>query len=365
MAKMIITIFEFFLNILDSAIIEPTIPDGVGTVYIVSDNNTGSYYIQFVGICSETGSTYNIIQQQINGVTSVKPIINLQTTSTSPMPTISVSDFTMNLAYDPDNVFSITVIPTNGIPADECHLVSNNTVMKYENFTLTFNSMTITSIAALFRADTIRLTPFIGYLPSDSSPPHTVASPLYVCIDYSSDFNVGLYTIDPTFISDIMNAYNQLVGSLKAPQILGGSAPPISDISTSGQVFQVGTTPISVLEQIHKFSLRCELSEVGNPPVTSYIWRKDGQLIVDNNVKYSIEGDKLTIKNTEESDQGSYRCFVGNSVGSDQAMTSLDITQEPEATSPPSPTTPPPPQPRWVPQPFTRVSYMYHLLLNC
>ena len=332
-------------------------------MYIVSDNNTGSYYIEFEGVCSATGSTYNIIQQQVDGVTSVKPIINLQTTPTSPMPTISVSDFTMNLVYDPDNIFSITVIPTNGIPADECHLV-NNTVMKYEDSTLTFNSMTITSIAALFRADTIRLTTFVGYLPSDSNPPHTVAGPLYVCIDYSSGFNVGLYTTDLTFITDMMNAYDQLVGSLKAPQILGGSAPPMSVISTSGQVFQVGTTPISVLEQIHKFSLRCKLSEVGNPPVTSYTWRKDGQLIVDNNVKYSIVGDILTIKNTEESDQGTYRCSVSNSVGSAQAMTFLDITQEPEATSPPLPTTPPPLQPRWVPQPFTRVSYMYHLLLN-
>ena len=325
---------------------------GSGTFYVTSNADRNTYTIVFVATCTDSGSTYRIVSEKVNGINTMTSEINLRTTPPANSVTVTTSGNVFVFNYNNINI-TVDTVTRNGIQAGEC--TSVNSQLMYSDGQLSFNNRTISNITALYRIDKVRLATYTQYLSSHSTPPHTDTGPLYLCIDYNGRFTG--YTKDNEFIDTIMSAYNNLVGSLKPPIIAPGTVSP-PRVTESNQEFQIGTTSIEVLEEIHRISLRCRLSDVGNPSVTTYMWKKDGQTVVSDNVNYLITDDVLLIRNTDDpSDEGLYTCTVNNGFGTANASTFLNITQEFDITSPTTqPTTPSPAIPMWFAHPFTPVS---------
>lgn len=321
---------------------------GVGTVYVTSNVEDESYTVHLVARSTQTGTSYVVDHVQVNGAVASRSNFPLQTQYTDRKVMSTVNDYTISYRYN-GNLYSFYVLTRNGQRADECLLVTNE--MRYTNGELSFDNRTVSNIMAIRRLDKEQDVTFLMSLPRNM--PET--GPLYLCINYR--MGRAIYTKD--FINELMTPYNQLVGTLIAPKIADSSAPPTSVVKMSGMVFQIGTSPISVLEELHKFTFRCALSNAGVPPVTYYSWWKDNDAIVNDNVNYLVSGDTLTIQTTDRSaDSAMYTCIADNGVGpiaSVFATSSLTITQEVPVTTPVTPT-PPPAQPMWVTHPFTSVS---------
>lgn len=327
---------------------------GSGTFYVTSDASTESYSVVFNAICTESGSTYVVNTESVDGIETVTNRIMLRTMY-SPVTDIRVttSGITVNIMYQNESI-AIDVLPRNGLPRDECEDVSGELV--YTNSRLSYNNRTVSNINALYRVDEVRLARYPGMLPTSSSPPSTDTGPLFTCIDF--DTMVAVYTKDSRFIDMFRNEYVALRNLLRAPTIADPGTTP-GRVTVTNEEFQIGTTPIEVLEEINQIWLRCRLSSAGFPSEITYTWTKDNQTIVSNNVNYLIVDDLLIIKNTEDpADEGMYTCTARNQFSSDTATTSLMVVQESPAPSPSPPPTDPPAVPMWFAHAFSGVSIL-------
>ena len=202
---------------------------------------------------------------------------------------------------------------------------------------------------------------------SSPRPEFTIEGPAVVCVSQvgTTAFIGGItdspsiFQPDNDFIDILIGQFNMLSVSLSAPIIAPAVSTSPDEVTTSGQVFQIGTSSVEVLEDIFYFSLRCELSNLGNPPSSSFSFTRDDQVIPNNNVKFSISGDTLLIKNINEEDEGNYTCTVSNAIGMDSETTEIIVNPRQVPTVPEvTPPTPPPP-PSWVPEAFSEVSRLY------
>ena len=198
-------------------------------------------------------------------------------------------------------------------------------------------------------------------------PEFTIEGPAVVCVSQvgMTAFIGGItdspsfFQPDNDFIDNLIGQFNMISASLSAPMIAPAVSTSPDEVTTSGQVVQIGTSSVEVQEDIFYFSLRCELSNLGNPPSSSFSFTRDDQVIPNNNVKFSITGDTLLIKNINEEDEGNYTCTVSNAIGMDSETTEIIVNPRQAPTVPEvTPPTPPPP-PSWVPEAFSEVSRLY------
>lgn len=323
---------------------------GVGRVTVTSSVPDDSYIVRVTGRSTETGSTFDTSLERVNGaIASIPSNIKLQTMYRD-LPVTSMTDEDNNVITYTHNEISLPVnlLSTSDQPADLCALVEGSDDLEYTNNTLSFNNLTFPNIAMVRRLDREQSAVFMGSLLGGGSD----TGPLYVCV--SPRRMSAFYTMD--FIDDIRMPYQDGVSNLRPPQIASSSTPPTDVVSTSGETFQVGTSPISVLEELHMFALQCRLSSAGSPPVSTYSWSRNGVPLVSDNVNYLISGDRLIIRTTNDpQDEGMYTCTVNNGAGMDSASTVVTITQETPVTTP-APTQPPTPMPMWFTHPFNSVS---------
>ena len=59
-------------------------------------------------------------------------------------------------------------------------------------------------------------------------------------------------------------------------------------------------------------------------PTPQFRWIKDGTLL-SNGQKFSLQGNRLIIRNVLQSDQGSYECYAENTVGFDRNTVLLQV----------------------------------------
>ena len=169
--------------------------------------------------------------------------------------------------------------------------------------------------------------------------------------------NPTFFPLDDGLVNSVVSEFNMIANSLSPPVIMPPSSSPMDEITTSGEVVDIGVPVVEVREDIFYFSLRCQLSDQGNPPFSDIIWTVADQEIPNNNVKYSITSDTLLIKNINEDDMGNYTCTVSNPVGSDEATTEVVVNPRPAPMRPDvTPPTPTPPPPDWVVGEFSDVS---------
>ena len=333
-------VFEINMTFSGQPSLQPRQQYGRGVVYVESSVPDDTYMITFLSRCLETGSMYSIVQEKVNGAIATYNNIGLETKLVDKTVTSTVDGYTIFYNYN-GAVFPVTVIMTNGIPPDEVVLTSGS--VSYNNSVLSFNGRNISGITAVTKMDRLQAIRFQSSFPIDEP------GPALLCISYRLNEAV----ISREFIREGLDPYNALRNSLRPPMIdETRPTPPPPLITESNDVFQIGTPNIRILEQLHRFSLSCRVSDSGNPDQLTYVWRKDGNVLINDNVNYLISGDTLTIQTTDRPDDaGNYTCTVINGAGSDTTFTVVMIEEEVKAT------TPPPPQPMWVTFPFSDVSW--------
>ena len=307
-----------------------------------------------------------------------------------PMTTDVVRNgLTFDLKVDGETVFVVNPVPRNSFMGDMCFEVSETNPVTYRNRTVTIGSnqfndilMVITSEGVYPTANSMTTSFTFGFQENLQSisfggnsdpterPDFQIAHDGVLCVspEMQSAFVGGLaepsfQPADTNFIRSVLTEFNMISTSLATPTILPSTSSPTDEVTRTNGVFQVGTPSISVREDIFYFSLRCQLSSEGTPPFSQRTWTLNGQEIPNNNVKYSITGDTLLIKNINERDEGNYTCTVTNPIGSDSAMTEIIVNPRPVPTPAPvvQPTQPPPPD--WVTESFSDVSIDYTWLL--
>jgi uncharacterized protein YodC (DUF2158 family) len=316
----------------------------VGTVTVTSNADDDIFTVIFNATSVASGSSYRIVSERVNGATMQYSQIDLRQNFVPIMVDTTVSSGNVISVQHGDNVFRVDLMSRNGQPADEC---VDFRMLTYSDESLMFDSRMIPNIRRVSRLDHQRLAQYFGAfnLAGESDG--------YLCINFVT--GEAFYTRNSTFIGLIQGTYDGVIATLRGPAISPGDPAPSDVVRVTDQVFQVGTSPISVLEEINKISIRCRLDDVGNPPVTMYMWQKDNENIVSDNVNYVIDGDVLLIRNTDRaSDGGKYTCIVHNGVASDNSSTELMVVEEVVATMMPTvPTSPPPSNPMWVSGSYT------------
>ena len=285
----------------------------------------------------------------------------------------------LELSFDGEPIFIV-----NPVAGDQCLEVPTGQQIIYRNSTLMIGSNVFNDISGILSSETVAESPtrpqfiFLSTFQANlqsidfgsfSLPPRqefTIEGPAVVCVSQigMTAFIGGITDSsitqpDNDFIDNLISQFNMLSASLSAPVIAPAVSTSPDEVTTSGQVFQIGTSSVEVQEDIFYFSLRCELSNLGNPPSSSFSFTRDDQVIPNNNVKFSITGDTLLIKNINEEDEGNYTCTVSNAIGADSETTEIIVNPRQAPTVPEvTPPTPPPP-PSWVPEAFSEVSRLY------
>ena len=354
-------------------------------VRISNSNITNEVYtIKVVSLERITGS---IVQETIENIDGVQTRVDTFELQTEPVPLVTdvVQDgSTLQLQVNGETLFVVNPVPRDSFPGDQCFAVPPGEVIDYRDRTLQYDSnifndilVVITSEGILRGQNSVPTSftfPYMENLQSIDFGDFSGPRPAFgidgggvVCVSpaMGSAFIGGL--TDPTvptdvtdnFITSVVSAFNMISSSLSAPMIMPGESSPMEEITTSGRVISIGTPVVEVREDIFYFSLRCRLSNQGNPPSSDRVWTVDGIEIPNNNIKYSITTDTLLIKNINEDDEGNYTCSVSNPIGTDEATTEVIVNDKPLPMGPdvvsPTDTTPPSP-PDWVPEPFSDVS---------
>lgn len=358
----------------------------------ISDSNITDqvYTIDTKSLDKRTGSLLDEKIENIDGVQSRVDDFMLRTEPEPLITDVTRDDMKLALQVNGETVFTVDPVPRDSSPGDQCFEISAGDVVTYQDGSL---SVTIGGNPTSSFDNINTVTTYEGPMLSPLSPPiafvssyedslHSIdftefllnrqpfqiSQASVVCVSPASQsaFIGGLGdqvfdTTDNGFINSVISMYNMIVNSLSAPSIMPPpvSSSPMEEISESGEVVQVGTSPVEVQEDIFYFSLRCQLSNPGNPPVDEFVWTTDdGMKVPNNNVKFSITGDILLIKNINEQDQDNYTCTVTNPLGSDEATTEVIVIPDMPPTRPtePPPTDPPPPD--WVAEPFSEVGYI-------
>ena len=289
---------------------------------------------------------------------------------------------TLDLKVDGETVFVVNPVPRNSFMGDMCFEISQMNPVTYRNRTVTIGSNQFNDILMVITSEGVHPTQnspptsftfgfqenlqsisFGDFTDAVDRPEFQIAHDGVLCVspEMQSAFIGGI--VDPSypppgdtgFIRSVVNEFNRISDSLAPPTILPSTSSPMNEVTRTDRVFQVGTPSVSVREDIFYFSLRCQLSSEGTPQFSQRTWTQNGQEIPNNNVKYSITGDTLLIKNINEIDEGNYTCTVTNPVGSDSATTEIIVNPRPVPTPAPvvQPTQPPPPD--WVTEPFSQV----------
>ena len=291
----------------------------------------------------------------------------------------------LELSFDGEPLFIV-----NPVAGDQCLEVPTGQQIIYRNSTLTIGSNVFNDISGILSSETVAEAParpqfaFLSTFQanlqsidfgsfSSPRPEFTIEGPAVVCVSQvgMTAFIGGItdspsfFQPDNDFIDNLISQFNMISASLSAPMIAPAVSTFPDEVTTSGQVVQIGTSSIEVQEDIFYFSLRCELSNLGNPPSSSFSFTRDDQVIPNNNVKFSITGDTLLIKNINEEDEGNYTCTVSNAIGMDSETTEIIVNPRQAPTVPEvTPPTPPPP-PSWVPEAFSEVSRLLPHTVHC
>ena len=332
--------------------------DGRITV-IISDSSVAeeSYDISIVALGGRFGSAFERQWESVGGQLTTGSDIDLRLGSRLLESSAQTIGREIQIIIE-DNYYIINPLPRDSVPGDECFMVSSFESFTYQSNIITFDSNTFSNIPYLIRFDeilSVRSRPiqsvivFPGSLPVNSS---TSTGPGILCV--SQENGIAFFSNVMTLTSSVYSMYNDLITSF-APPVIMPSTSTVLEITESGSETQIGYPAVSARQDIYLFTLRCQLVNPGNPPVEEYIWTRNDYIIPNNNVKYSIVGDALTIKNLVDTDAGNYTCTVANPVGSDSATTELFITQRPVFTIPTDAPTDPPPPPSFYTLPFTEV----------
>ena len=327
-----------------------------------------------------SGSVVREKIENIDGVQSRVAEFELRTEPVPIMTDVVREGMTLLLQVNGDTLFVVDPVPRDSFPGDQCFEVQFGELIEYSNRTLQYGSNVFDNILAVITSERVIrgansvATPFtfafmdnlqsidFGDLSGDR-PAFGIDSGSVLCVSpaMQSAFIGGL--ADPSFspedtdfINSVISGFDMISSTLSAPMIMPEDSSPMDEITTSGRVIQVGTPEVEIREDIFYFSLRCELSDEGNPPYTQRIWTRDGTELPNNNIKFSITDETLLIKNINENDEGNYTCSVSNAVGTDEATTMIFVNDKPVPMRPEvvQPTDPSPPD--WVPGSFSDVS---------
>ena len=338
------------------------------------------YTIEVLSADRRTGSLDRRRIENIGSLRTMSTNFNLRSEPLLEQVEVTRRGLDLELSFDGEPLFIV-----NPVAGDQCLEVPTGQQIIYRNSTLMIGSNVFNDISGILSSETVAESPtrpqfiFLSTFQANlqsidfgsfSLPPRqefTIEGPAVVCVSQvgMTAFIGGItdspsiFQPDNDFIDNLIGQFNMISASLSAPMIAPAVSTSPDEVTTSGQVVQIGTSSVEVQEDIFYFSLRCELSNLGNPPSSSFSFTRDDQVIPNNNVKFSISGDTLLIKNINEEDEGNYTCTVSNAIGADSETTEIIVNPRQAPTVPEvTPPTPPPP-PSWVPEAFSEVSRLY------